>query len=66
MKTDDFTDDLLTGAEAIAAYIRETERRTYYLLKAGLIPAFREGAKWRTTKSGLRAHYEKKMGGDSR
>jgi hypothetical protein len=55
---------ILRGARAIAGYIdlrndagEVDERAAYYLLERGLLPAFKEGSVWTTTKARLREHY---------
>jgi hypothetical protein len=50
-------DDLLSGVPKIAEFIGENERRTYYLLEQGLIPAGKVGTRWTSLKSRLREHY---------
>lgn len=52
-------DDKLTGAKAIAKFIGEDERRTFYLLEHKQLPAFKLGGRWATRKSTLMKHYEK-------
>ena len=47
---------VLWGAKAIAAYIKQTPRQTYYLLESGQLPAQRLGQRWVTTKARIRAH----------
>ena len=61
MKTDheDLSDDLLSGAEAIAEFYGWKLRRTYYLLEQGQIPAFKVGKIWCARRSTLTAHIEK-------
>lgn len=49
-------DDTLAGVEAIASFIGETPRRTFYLLSAGQLPAFKRGRTWRARKSTLLRH----------
>jgi hypothetical protein len=54
------TDELggiLRGCTEIAAAINESERRTFHLLQAGLLPAQKEGARWVTTRARLKRHY---------
>jgi len=51
--------DRLRGVPRIAAFIGETERRTYYLLDKQLIPAGKQGAIWIASRAALRAHYDK-------
>jgi hypothetical protein len=54
---------VLRGAKAIGAFAevfkggKVDERKTYYLLENRIIPAFKEGSIWTTTKARLRAHY---------
>ena len=49
-----FADDLLRGAKAIAQYIHESERRTYYLLESKCLPAKKWGGIWISSKTKLR------------
>jgi hypothetical protein len=59
MADDGFTNDLLNGAGAIAAFLNQTARRTYHLLETGKLPAFKLGdRKWQARKSTLRRHIE--------
>ena len=49
---DNIADDIVTGCEAIGAFIGADARRTHYLLTNGLIAgAFKEGKVWRLLKS---------------
>jgi hypothetical protein len=50
-------DDLLKGVSQIAVFIDESERRTYYLLERGYLPAGKMGATWIASKRALRAQY---------
>lgn len=52
-------DDILSGVAAIAAFINEPERRTYYLLENRHLPAGKIGAIWTASKSRLREHYDR-------
>jgi hypothetical protein len=52
-------DDLLNGADEIAAEIREPLHRTYRLLEAGRVPAFKLQGKWISSRSALRAHFNR-------
>jgi hypothetical protein len=69
MADDDLKNDLLNGAEAIAAFLNQTERRIYHLLETGKLPAFKLGdRKWQARKSSLRRHIEAleaKAGGET-
>lgn len=56
-------DDLLRGVKAIAEYIGETPRKTYYLLENQRIPAGKIGSTWIASKTRLRAHFERITGG---
>ena len=59
MADDDLKNDVLNGAEAIAAFLNQTERRIYHLLETGKLPAFKLGdRKWQARKSSLRRHIE--------
>jgi hypothetical protein len=57
--------DILRGVGAIAGFINESERRTYYLLERRLIPAGKQGACWIASRRALREHYERLTGGDA-
>ena len=59
-------DDILRGIKAIAAFIGENERRTYYLAENNLIPCGKLGAVWIGSKSTLREHYARLVGGVAR
>ncbi|HEX2525291.1 MAG TPA: hypothetical protein VHL31_03190 [Geminicoccus sp.] len=50
-------DDLLQGAEAIAAFVGEPRRRTIYLLEKGLLPAGKLGTRWVASKQRLTEFY---------
>jgi hypothetical protein len=49
--------DLLRGCAEIAAFIGESQRRTFYLLETQQIPCGKQGGSWITSKSALRRHY---------
>jgi hypothetical protein len=51
---DDFA-DLLRGAQAIAAYLKQSRRKTFYQLESGQLPAWKIGSVWHSTKPKLRA-----------
>jgi hypothetical protein len=51
--------DLLKGVPQIAEFIDESERRTYYLLERGYLPAGKMGATWIASKQALRAHFSR-------
>ncbi len=53
------SDDMLWGCAAIAAEINRPEHITFRLLQQGLIPATKVGAIWTSTRSRLRAHFNK-------
>jgi hypothetical protein len=44
-------DDMLTGAEEMAAFTGNTVRRMNYLLEKRCVPAYKEGRIWRMRKS---------------
>jgi hypothetical protein len=54
---------MLRGVDAIAEYIGEPRRRTFYLLEKRLIPAGKEGNLWRASKRRLRDHYDRLTAG---
>ena len=47
----ELADDLIGGVKAIAKHTGEAERRTYYMLERGLLPAFKIGDRWYMRKS---------------
>jgi hypothetical protein len=49
--------EILWGAEQIAAFIGVGTRRVFYLLANGALPATKTGATWTSTKSRLRRHF---------
>ena len=51
--------DRLSGVRAIADFIGEDDRRTYYLLERKLIPAGKLGSQWVGSKKRLRDHYDR-------
>jgi hypothetical protein len=55
----DLTTDLLFGAQQIADYMERPLRSTFHLLENGRLPAVKEGQHWVSSKSALRAHFEK-------
>ena len=57
--------DVLRGVRPIAAFIGETERRTFYLLEKGLIPAGKQGANWIASRRVLTQHYARLTGGEA-
>lgn len=54
---DSIRDDKLKGVKAIADFIDENERRVFYMLETGQLPAFKIGKIWHSTKTKLRALY---------
>jgi hypothetical protein len=50
-------DDLLRGADAIAAFLGLGRRQAFHFLQKGSIPAVKEGNVWVGSKSRLRKHY---------
>jgi hypothetical protein len=55
-------DDTLNGIRAIAAFIGERERRTFYLCERGYLPVGKLGSGWVASKAVLRAHYARITG----
>ena len=55
-------DDLLRGAQKIANFIGETERRARYLAECGAIPVGKERGSLIASKRKLRAHYDQLTG----
>ena len=47
--------DTLKGVPKIAAFLEETERRTYYLLEQKILPAGKLGSVWVASKTKLQA-----------
>ena len=58
-------DDVLRGVSAIAAFLGENERRTFYLCERGLIPCGKLGTGWVASKRALRAHYARLTGAEA-
>lgn len=54
-ENDNIADDILKGADEIAAFIGEDRRAVYHLVKGGKIPTFRLGENIRARKSTLLA-----------
>ena len=50
-------DDLVGGAEDIAAELRMSKRRTYHLLESGALPAFKLGGRWYIRPSTMKKHF---------
>jgi hypothetical protein len=50
---DNIADDLLKGAEAIAAFLGEDQRAVFYQISKGKIPHYRVGSNIRARKSVL-------------
>lgn len=55
-------EDRLRGVPAIAQFLGESERRTYYLLEKRIIPAGKEGSIYICSKKALTADYNKRTG----
>jgi hypothetical protein len=62
MSDTSFADDLLRGVPEIAEFLDEQERRVYYLLDRGLLPAGKLGDRWVASKAALRQHFAKLTG----
>ena len=56
---DDLSDDMLQGAESIAAYLGKEVRQTYHLLERRIIRGWKWGNVWHARKSTLRRDIEK-------
>jgi len=52
-------DQIAWGAKGIAPIINRTERQTFHMLEANLLPAVKIGGKWAATKSALMAAFAK-------
>lgn len=61
--TDSLAGDRLSGIRAIAVFIGETERRTFYLAERGLIPVGKLGATWIASRKALREHFARLTSG---
>ncbi len=55
---DDLADDLLEGADEIAAFMGWNRRRVFYAAERKLIPIFRVGNRLSARKSSLRRRIE--------
>src|SRR5262249_40084455 len=53
MKSEDLAGDLIEGVPAIAAFMGQKPRRTYYLAEKGTLPLFKFGNTWCGRKSTL-------------
>ena len=53
---DNLSDDLLQGADEIAAFIGSNRRRVFYLAERGLMPIIRIGKRLTARKSTIRRH----------
>ena len=51
--------DLMEGAEEIGSFINKPPRRTYALLEAGHLPAFKLGSRWHARKTTILAYFAK-------
>ncbi len=58
MHENDLADDLLEGADEIAAYLGWNRRRVFYAAERKLIPIFRIGNRLSARKSSLRKRIE--------
>ena len=58
MQNDDLADDLLEGADDIAAFMGWNRRRVFYAAERKMIPIFRFGGRLCARKSTLRRHVE--------
>jgi|SRR5215471_20742784 len=57
-------EDLLRGVGAIASYIGEDPKRTYYLLAQRYLPAGKVGSTWTASKKRLKEHFERLTQGE--
>ena len=55
-ENDNLADDLLDGADQIAAFMGWNRRRVFYAAERNLIPIFRVGNRLAARKSTLRRH----------
>ena len=51
------SDDVLKGAKAIAEFMGDSQRRVFYMLERGDLPAFKLAGRWTARKSTLLAHF---------
>ncbi len=58
----DLADDLLEGAEEIAAFLNKPLSTTYYWLARGYVPAEKAGTKYIGSKRRITRHF---LGGDA-
>ncbi len=58
MQENDLADDLLEGADEIAAFMGWNRRRVFYAAERKLIPIFRVGNRLSARKSSLRKRIE--------
>ena len=56
-ETETLGGDILRGCAAIAAYIDREPRETFYLLQGSMLPAFKQGRIWISTKTRIREYY---------
>ncbi len=58
-------DDLLDGVAAFARFTGFSERRCYYLLESGMLPAGKIGAKWIGSKHAIAAYLSRVSSGQA-
>lgn len=56
-------EDRLRGVPEIALFLGETERRVYYMLETGMLPAGKQGRLWVASRSVLRERYARMVEG---
>jgi hypothetical protein len=56
--TDQLADDVLFGAEAIAAELGISVRKAFHLLESKHLPATKVGRTWTSTRSRLRRFFD--------
>jgi hypothetical protein len=64
---DDFpilSEDLLWGADAIAAELNLTRRQVFHQLATGRLPAKRQSGKWVASRVGLRRYFASIIAGE--
>lgn len=66
VKDEALANDLLRGIPAIAAFIGQPERITYYQAEKGFIPCGKTGGNWIASKRRLRAFYDALTAGNTR
>lgn len=56
-RSETLADDLLNGAEEIAAFVGKDVRQVFYQLQRGYLPGTKVGRLWVGSKARLRSHF---------